>query len=121
MTVTRTEHDGDPWVARWTAPNGSIYELYEDDVALLRMVAAGRVETKSTRPKWVWVGDGRCTTRDPETKVFRRLVGLGVIVACETEFVPPARPEFSSSGVGYHRTPYRLVDAAAETMLAGVR
>ncbi len=121
MTVTRTEHDGDPWVAKWTAPNGSIYELYEADVALLRKVAAGKVEVHSDFPKWVYIDNSRHTVRDPATKTFRRLVDLGIVVAGEPEHHTPARAgSFSSAGTGYDCTTYRLADTA-EATLAAVR
>lgn len=119
--MTKTDHDGDPWVAKWTTPDGVEHHLYEADVALLRKVAAGNVEVHSSFPKWVYIDHSRHTVRDPANRTFRRLVDLGVIVAADPEHVAPARPQFSSSGTGYDCTLYRLADAAAEATLAAVR
>lgn len=119
--MNRIDQDGDPWVAQWTDPDRTTHKLYEADVDLLRKVAAGAVEVHDTHPKWVYVDGSRCTTRDPETKVFRRLVDIGVIVPGRPERVEPRRPNLSSSGVGFERTRYGLADDAVETMLAAVR
>ncbi len=119
--MNRADYEGDPWVAEWAAPDGTAHHLYEPDVALLRQVAAGKVEVHDRAPKWVYVAHSRRTTRDPETKVFRRLVEIGIIVAGEPERVRPNRPDLSTAGLGYMNTPYHLADGAAEAMLTAVR
>ncbi len=121
MTASKTEIDGDPWVAKWTDAAGVEHNLYESDVAVLRAAAAGRVYTDNRFAKWVFVDHSRCTVRDQVNKTWRRLVELGILVAGEPEEHGPARPEFSSCGTGRVETPYRLVDSAAEAMLAAVR
>jgi hypothetical protein len=119
--MTRTDHDGDPWVVQWTGPDGTVHNLYEDDVDLLRQAAADSVQTDSRFPRWVYVGSSRCTVRDPRNRTFRRLVDLGIIVPGEPQQQRPARPELSTAGLPFDRTIYRLVDTAAVAMLATVR
>ncbi len=119
--MTRAEHDGDPWVAQWTGPDGTVHNLYEPDVALLREVAAGRVQTDSRFPRWVYVGSSRCTVRDPRNRTFHWLVALGIVVPGEPERQRPNRPELSTAGRPFDRTVYHLVDEGAAAMLATAR
>ena len=114
------DHDGDPWVARWTASDGTQHKLYEGDVALLAEVEAGRVETDSRCAKWVYVGDMRHRVRDPVTKTFWRLVEIGMISGC-TEQVQSSRPELSTAGLPFERTTWGLADLTVHSVLAALR